>query len=690
MHLDTLQALARALVALALVTASLRAMGRASCALTDEGAGRASATLTLTAGAITLGTHVLLSLGAFSLTGSIGLFALIALASRWLPAAPAVTIERPSRVALVGALAFAVIAGWRWVRASVSPSLAPDSMTYHLYRAARWSQLGHDAPEAWPDAAGYYEFFPAGAELFWAHGFALTGDDLCVATVGLALLLACLVAATDLALAWGAGPSRALLAGCAVAATPAALSVSMTGYADAWTLATFLLAATHALLAAKVGRGHGALCLFAAALHLQSKSTGLLAAVIFAAVGLWAMTRDRSLGRKGFALATGLAALLVAPPFLRAWLATGSPLYPLRVLDAWPSSPQLVALLAGRFSPSAAEPSALDVLRAFSVGLSDMDVDPPGWGVAWVIAAPLAAWALARARGRERLLSALTTLVALSSIAALARPEMRELRTAFLPFSPRLFLTIPAVALIYASRLGSPRWDSLWLALVLSGVALSWPLALAPAVSTAVFAAAPWSLGAALLVVACWRSSRSRALLAVSVVLGLSGAFIAARLARARHRGEILAAMGGAPGERAYEVNPVGGAMRVFWRAGDALSRDCARRTAVAFGWAPPGHRIFRYPLLGHGFQNTLSYVPVTRDGSVIDLAAERLLAPRVDPARWYARLRAANVDHVVTSPPHPRELEWMLSRPSLFEPIAPEAAPLGVFRVRAAHRCPR
>jgi hypothetical protein len=148
--------------------------------------------------------------------------------------------------------------------------------------------------------------------------------------------------------------------------------------------------------------------------------------------------------------------------------------------------------------------------------------------------------------------------------------------------------------------------------------------------------------------------------------------------------------MGGAHGARAFEVNPVGGAMRVFWRAGDALSRDCARRTAVAFGWSPPGHRIFRYPLMGEGWRNDVVYVPVTRDGLVVDLALRERLAASADPSRWYARLVEGRVDHVVTTPPHPAELEWMLRRPDLFEPVPSDTLPLGVFRVRAVHRCPR
>ncbi|MEZ4394234.1 MAG: hypothetical protein R3A48_24440 [Polyangiales bacterium] len=692
MHLDTLQALARALIALCLAAAIARTAWRGACALVPEGPGRASAAVTLGAAAVTLGTHALLGAGAFSALGCAALAAALALLARALPPGAAWRLAAPSRVTLAAALPAALAVGWRWLRTSVSPCLAPDSMTYHLYRAARWAQLGHDAPEDWPDAAGYYEFFPTGAELFWAHGLALTGEDLCVATVGAALLAAVALAAWDLARAWDVPAERAPLVAVAVVTLPAAVSVAMTGYADVWTLATFLLAASHARLATRDERGvHGALCVVAAALHLQAKPSGLPAAAALGALGLWAMTRDKSLGRKGLWLSLAGATLVAAPTLARSLAARGSPLYPLSVGSALPGNPQLAALLAGRFSPGAREPSLVEALRAFTLGLPGMDLDPPGWGVAWLVAAPLAAFSVVRAgeRGRDRAVAAVTLGAALAGVAALGRDEARELRTAFLPFSPRLFLPLPATLLVLGARVGGARSRPLWVALALSGAALSWSRAASPAVAAAALQAGPWALGSAVLVLAALRL-RVAALTLASLALATSVSFVAVRAARARHRGAIVASMGGPPGARAFEVNPVGGAMRVFWRAGEALERDCARRTAAAFGWAPPGHRIFRYPLMGPGLRNEVVYVPVTRDGAVIDLAAEPLLAPRVDPAQWYARLRAAGVDHVVTSPPHPRELEWMLSRPSLFEPIAPEAAPLGVFRVRAAHRCPR
>jgi hypothetical protein len=266
---------------------------------------------------------------------------------------------------------------------------------------------------------------------------------------------------------------------------------------------------------------------------------------------------------------------------------------------------------------------------------------------------------------------------------------MRELRTNFLPFSPRLYLAVPGMILCLAVRPGADRWDALWRGLLAVSPLLAWPRALSPATAAACAQAAPWVLTATAMVSLAWRRPR-RVGSVVAFGLALVVSVVGVRGARSQHRAAIVADMGGPPRRRAYEVNPVGGAMRVFWHAGDALSRDCARRVSAAFGWSPPGHRIFRYPLMGPRQAIEVVYTPVTRDGEVIDLADEAALAPRVDPARWYARLIAARVDHVVASPPYPREMSWMLSHPALFEPIAPEAQPLGVFRVRAVHRCPR
>jgi hypothetical protein len=687
---DLVVALPRALLAVTLWALTVRTSWRAACALIPAGQGRGAAALTLHASALTLGAHVLLGVGAFSAWG-VGLLGVtLAIAAYALPRAPAAPgLALPPRD-LAALLPLAALLAWRWLRASVAPSLAPDSMTYHLYRAARWVQLGHDAPEDWPDAAGYYEFFSAGAEVFWSLGLALTGEDLGVATVGVALALACGVGATACARAFGADDRRALFAGATLCAVPAVQSTALTGYSDVWAVATLLLAVAHLRRSLEAdGARHGAMALLAVALHLLAKTSSVLAAVPLGALALWRLHRSEGLSRRQGALVVVAAAAVVAPPLLRAWIARGSPLFPLPLGPLHPGGAQFVMTHSGGFSPGAPEPSPLEVLRAFSVGLPGMDVDPPGWGVAWLIALPIAGLAVRQMRGRERALALFALGLAVASLGSMFSGTMRELRTGFLPFSPRLYLAVPGLILCLAARVKGPRWDALWVLLAALSPVLAWPRALSPAVTVACAQALPWLLASAAVGALAWRLPPRAARLA-AVALGLSVAFVGVRGARGRHRDAILADMGGPPRRRAYEVNPVGGAMRVFWRAGDALSRDCARRTAAAFGWAPPGHRIFRYPLMGPRQQNQVLYVPVTRDGEVIDLADEAVLAPRVDPARWYARLIAQGVDHVVTSPPHPRELSWMLSHPTLFEPIAPEAQPLGVFRVRAVHRCPR
>lgn len=687
MRSDLVVALPRALLAAALTALIARTAWRAACAWVPAGGGRLAAGVTLSAGALTLGSQLLLSVGAFSFAGVTALCLGLGLAGRWLPAGAPIGAPPARLLALAPA---AALLGWRWLRASVSPALAPDSMTYHLYRAARWVQLGHDAPEDWPDAAGYYEFFSAGAETLWALGLALTGDDLSVATVGLGLLLAAAASGYELARAFGASSTRAALAAGALCATPAAVSVALTGYADVWTLATLLLALAHVRRGADgEGGAHGGLAMLAAALHLLSKSSSALSAVPLGVLGgLW-VWRDAALSPKAKALRVAVPALIALTPLLRAWGARGSPLYPLPLGPLHAGNPLLAATLAGVFSPGAPEPTLTEALRAFTLGLPGIDADPAGWGLAWIAAAPLAVASLARADRRTRLVGALALALALAGLASISSAAARELRTAFLPFSPRLYLALPGVLICLAARVGGPRWDALWILLAALSAAVAWPVALSPATSTACAQALPWLLAAAALLALARRLGHRAGRLG-ALVLALSLAFVGLRGARGGHREAILADMGGPPRRRAYEVNPVGGAMQVFWRAGDALSRDCARRVAAGFGWAPPGHRIFRYPLMGPRQEIQVVYVPVTHDGEVLDLADEAALAPRVDPARWYARLIALGVDHVVTSPPYPREMSWMLSRPSLFEPIAPEAQPLGVFRVRAVHRCPR
>ena len=48
----------------------------------------------------------------------------------------------------------------RAARSLVSPPLATDSLTYHLFRAGRWVQSGERVLEPAPDAWGYYAYYP--------------------------------------------------------------------------------------------------------------------------------------------------------------------------------------------------------------------------------------------------------------------------------------------------------------------------------------------------------------------------------------------------------------------------------------------------------------------------------------------------------------------------------------------------
>jgi hypothetical protein len=90
------------------------------------------------------------------------------------------------------------------------------------------------------------------------------------------------------------------------------------------------------------------------------------------------------------------------------------------------------------------------------------------------------------------------------------------------------------------------------------------------------------------------------------------------------------------------------------------------------------GHNWLRYPLLGSRLQNRVVYVPVTRDGSIIDYRNKEALRTRADFNSWVNRLAAAKVDYLAILWPDPLEGAWAQARPDLFSLVAVGSGGLG------------
>jgi hypothetical protein len=105
-----------------------------------------------------------------------------------------------------------------------------------------------------------------------------------------------------------------------------------------------------------------------------------------------------------------------------------------------------------------------------------------------------------------------------------------------------------------------------------------------------------------------------------------------------------------------------------IWRA---LDGPAPRRIALAAGWDGIGHNVLRYPLLGARLQNRVVYVPITRDGAIIDYERADEVQRHADADAWLARLDAQNIDVVVVLDPPPPEAAWIAERPASFDLIA-------------------
>jgi hypothetical protein len=96
----------------------------------------------------------------------------------------------------------------------------------------------------------------------------------------------------------------------------------------------------------------------------------------------------------------------------------------------------------------------------------------------------------------------------------------------------------------------------------------------------------------------------------------------------------------------------------------------------------------FHYFFLGRRFQNTIHYIPPTRDGHVAQFAPHNELEKSADTAAWLARLQANGITEVLTFPPTSLEQRYMNQDGEHFERLQ-GGAEWGLYRLKQSEQKP-
>ncbi len=579
-----------------------------------------------------------------------------------------------SPYAIIVAACLAVVAA-RIARGLVAPPLAWDALTYHLFKAGRWVQQGANLIQAAPGAWGYYEYFPGAGESYWAWAMLAARDGAFLAPAGLMVWGAIVLAGYACARHWGARRESAFLYAFSIAMTPAVVNAITATYVDNTALMFFLFGMLFTFRALS-GAAAADAALAGIALGLAADVKLPMLAILGLAGVFLLVTAATRVGAARAALCFFVAGVsVVLVEYGGVWLARGV-FYPfgltIPAVASWPGNEELRLLHSGRLTSPLPSPT-LVLLR--SLAWPNWTQDYLGLGPVAPILCLMggAVWikqVFRRGKGRAALI--FVAVAALTLVAELASPEIAALRT----FWPALFgrFVMPPfvmVAMLGAIPGGRP-WTAIWVLSLLVNLLLA-----VPWTWRAFDVSAVWSLGVPLLVgivVAAAISLLLRGRVRPRSIAALASLAIFVAVAtqlprlRAGLRYRFYEAAAAQP--PVYDLHPLEPGLVKSWRAWEFLDQGAPHRIAVSAGWDMIGQNWYLYPLLGSHLQNTVVYIPLTRDGTVIDYRRFADLAARVDFQVWVERLTEQHIDYFVTLVPPPPELGWIKDSPKLFTPV--------------------
>lgn len=551
-----------------------------------------------------------------------------------------------------------------WARASVAPPLGWDALTYHLVKAARWTQGAGLYLDDGPDAWGYYRWFAWLGDAPWSWSLLALRSDLGLASINLLVVVALVITTRTLARELGADEVVAWFAAAALALVPAVQRFWFTDYVENLLLACWLCALLFALRAWRARRKEdAAFALAAFALAAGIKLPGLALALV-GATPIAIATLRGAFGPRWRAAACAVAIALPGAIHyaLVAWH-TGSPLHPHRLALAGrviaPGNAELADVLHGR------EPAPLG---PFLDGLLGAHLSNAGFGPAGTLlmVGGLLALALELWRGSRRAWALLLVASALVVAVPIFGPDVAALRSRWGPVTGR-FLA-PAFAALLLGALSLPRRAALALFAfaLLQDVGLAWPRGWIEldARMLGLFVVSVLPLLACAVGLVWRRPPLGTRACAAFVLVAVSTLPWRALSAGSRAEYYAQARVG-----RAFEAHPLTAECHDLW---SALDGQPAQRIAITAGFEYPGHNWLVYPFFGSRLQHTVEYVPVTADGSIVDhRERERLLATG-DERAWLTRLVEREIDVVVTlRPRNTLEDGWIGAHPELFAELA-------------------
>lgn len=575
-------------------------------------------------------------------------------------------------------IASIAIVGVRTLRGLIAPPLVWDALTYHLVKAGRWVQTGGFAREAAPDAWGYYEYFTPFGDVVWAWAMLPIHGDGLLAAAGLFVWLSVLLGAYCAVRSLGAAERPALLVALVTALTPAVVNFITPGHVENILLALFLLSF---VFLHRASTQHGPPDALIAAGGL-----GLMAGVKFPAIAylplgltlLAVAARSWDRRRRFVVAAACLFALAIGGlPYLRAWTETGSPTYPFSVTigshTIFHGNPQLSDVLSGRTVAERSMPADAWLVDLFVPSLEDYFINRSQFlnlgpsGLLLLVLGIFGAGAAFRHR-RHRPAVCYLTVSAVLAVLAVLPDRVVALRTFWSEVLGR-FLTVPIAAAAVLAGVSSHRLTAVGLhAALVTNLALAIPLGWGPADLRAMLDVSVWMLPFLGILAAAWRLPAGPASKVTRVVAPILLVAVLWRIGETRNglRYEYYreASLG-----ITYDAHRVGWAFS--WPIWQHMDTNRPLRLAVTAGWDGTGHNWYRYPLLGSRLQNTLLYVPITRDGSIVDYQDAERVKRLADCSAWLRRLIAHRVEYVVLLPPHSIEADWVQSYPALFRAVA-------------------